>query len=269
MLYYKVRDGKVPLEREKSIMEELVLYFSLKYEGDFQSIYNALINKEQVDEELRQELKQKLKCSYTTVLSDDYPESLKIINCPPFVLYYYGDLSLTKKKMISIAGSREVTEYGKRATHYFATEIANDYVIVSGMARGVDTIAHKSAIECKGKTIAVLGTGIEYCYPRENKVLYDKLKESHLVISEYPGLTPPQRKMFPFRNRIITGLSEKLIITESRQKSGTMITAGYALEQGKDIYCVPSPFDSNSNGCNELIKQGAYILSNIDDLEDD
>ncbi|WP_028042356.1 DNA-processing protein DprA [Candidatus Stoquefichus massiliensis] len=250
-------------------MEELVLYFSLKYEGNFQSIYNALLRKETVDENLRCELKKKLKCSYTTIFSDDYPEALKLINCPPFVLYYYGDLSLVKKKLIGIVGMRDMSDYGKKATQHFTSELVkSDYVIVSGMARGVDTVAHKSAIENKGKTIAVLGTGIEYCYPRENKVLYEELKAHHLVLSEYPDMTAPQKKLFPFRNRIIAGLSQKIMISEARVKSGTMITAGYALEQGKDIYCVPGRFD-DFDGCNELIKQGAKLITNVQDIIED
>lgn len=250
-------------------MEELVLYFSLKYEGDFQSIYNALLRKERVDDNLKCELKKKLKCSYTTIFSDDYPETLKLINCPPFVLYYYGDLSLVNKKLIGIVGMRDMSDYGKKATHYFTSGLVlSDYVIVSGMARGVDTVTHKTAIESNGKTIAVLGTGIEYCYPRENKMLYEELKTHHLVLSEYPFMTSPKKKLFPFRNRIIAGLSEKVVITEARVKSGTMITAGYALEQGKDIYCVPGRFD-DFDGCNDLIKQGAKLITNVQDIIED
>ena len=250
-------------------MEELVLYFSLKYEGDFQSIYNALMRKEQVDEELRCELKKKLKSEYTTLFSHDYPEQLKLINCPPFVLYYYGDLSLVKEKCIGVVGMREVDDYGKRATQDFVKQlIEQDYIIVSGMARGVDTIAHQSTINKNGKTIAVLGTGIEYYYPRENRILYDELKLHHLIMSEYPFMTAPKRKLFPFRNRIISGLSNSLLVTQARQKSGTMITAGYALEQGKEVYCIPGRYD-DYNGCNELIKQGAKMVTNVLDIIED
>lgn len=250
-------------------MEELVLYFSLKYEGHFQSIYNALMQKEQVDEMLRLELKKKLKCQYTTLFSDDYPELLKYINCPPFVLYYYGNLSLVKGKTIGIVGMRDVSEYGRYATKDFAKNLAkNDYVVVSGMARGVDTIAHQSVIDQGGHTIAVLGTGIDYCYPKQNELLYKDLKENHLVMSEYPFMVTPQRKLFPFRNRIISGLSHGILITEARQRSGTMITAGYALEQGKEVYCIPSRYDENS-GCNELIKQGAKLVLNVNDIIED
>lgn len=250
-------------------MEELVLYFSLKYEGDFQKIYNALLNKEKVDEVLRNELKKKLRCRYTTLFSHDYPEFLKMINCPPFVLYYYGDLSLVKDKTIGVVGMRDTNDYGRYATKVFVQDLVkNDYVIVSGMARGVDSIAHQTAIDYGGHTIAVLGTGIEYCYPKNNSILYDELKKHHLVMSEYPFMTAPQRKLFPFRNRIIAGLSKEILITQARQKSGTMITAGYALEQGKEVYCIPSRFD-DYDGCNELIKQGAKLILNVNDIFED
>ena len=250
-------------------MEELVLYFSLKYKGDFQKIYQALMNKEKVDESLRCELKKQLHCSYTTLFSHDYPESLKQINCPPFVLYYYGNLSLVKGKAIGVVGMREMSDYGKEATSCFVKDLVQqNYVIVSGMAKGVDAVAHYSAITNQGKTIAVLGTGIDYCYPWENKDLYDLLKEKQLVMSEYPFKTAPQKRMFPCRNRIIAGLSQSVLLTEAREKSGTMITAGYALEQGKDVYCVPSRFNDYA-GCNELIKQGAKLVTNVQDILED
>ena len=250
-------------------MEELVLYFSLKYDGSFQDIYNALMNKEKVDENLKYELKKGLKCHYTTIFSEDYPEMLKQINCPPFVLYYYGNLSLVKGKTMGVVGMRDVSQYGIHATETFVDELTKaDYVIVSGMARGVDSVAHRCAIEAQGKTVAVLGTGIEYCYPRENKELYEELKQNHLVMSEYPFHVAPQKKLFPFRNRIVSGLSLGILITEARQKSGTMITAGYALEQGKEVYCIPSRFD-DYDGCNELIKQGAKLVLNVEDIIED
>lgn len=250
-------------------MEELVLYFSLKYEGDFQKIYNALINKEEVDEHLKLNLMKKMKCHYITIFSHDYPELLKQINCPPFVLYYYGDLSLLKEKTIGVVGMRNMSDYGKRATHIFVKDLVkNGYTIVSGMARGVDTVAHQNAIAYHGHTIAVLGTGIEYCYPKENRLLYEELKQNHLVLSEYPFMTAPQKHLFPFRNRIIAGLSQCLLISEAKQKSGTMITAGYALEQGKNIYCIPGRFD-DYEGCNTLIRQGAQLVLNVCDILED
>lgn len=250
-------------------MEELVLYFSLKYQGDFQKIYNALMNKERVDENLKCELMKQLQCSYITIFSEGYPQRLKHIDCPPFVLYYYGQLALLKEKTIGVVGMRDMSDYGKRATQVFVKGLVEqNYVIVSGMARGVDTVAHRTAMAYGGKTVAVLGTGIEYCYPQDNKMLYEKLKSDHLVLSEYPFQTAPQKRLFPFRNRLIAGLSRSLLISEAKEKSGTMITAGYALEQGKEIYCVPSRFD-DYRGCNQLIKQGAKLVLGVSDIIED
>ena len=136
------------------------------------------------------------------------------------------------------------------------------------MAKGVDGVAHQTAIDHHGKTIAVLGTGIEYCYPYCHKDIYEQLKKDHLVISEYPFMTSPQRKLFPFRNRIVAGLSQAVLISEAKRKSGTMITVGYALEQGKDVYAVPSRID-DYQGCNAIIQQGAKLILNVEDIIED
>lgn len=247
-------------------MEEILLYFSLKYEGDFRMIFNALQRKEPIDEELKEDLFGQVKCNYTTLFSEDYPDSLKEINDPPFVIYYYGDLSLVKKKCIGVVGMRSMSHYGVEATKYFVEKLVyNDYAIVSGMAKGIDTVSHQTAIDVQGQTIAVLGTGIDYCYPYANKTLYKKLKENYLVMSEYPARTNPTRRSFPLRNRIVAGLSQAILVIEAKEKSGTMITVGYALEQGKDIYCVPSRY-CDFQGCNELIKQGAKLINSIEDV---
>ncbi len=250
-------------------MERTLLYLSLKYHGDFNKIMKAIKEHEEVDFDLMNDLIKTVHCKYTTLLSDDYPERLKTIPSPPFVLYYYGNLDLVKNKTIGIVGMRQMSDYGKQATDYFAKNLVlNDYTIVSGMAKGVDAIAHLAAINNHGSTIAVLGTGIDYIYPKENSLLYEKLKKNQLIMSEYPHLTTPSKRQFPFRNRIIAGLSDSLLITEARIKSGTMITAGYALEQGKTIYCIPSRY-YDYNGCNELIKQGASLVLNVADIIED
>lgn len=250
-------------------MEENLLYFSLKYHGDFYRILKALKEKERIDEELKKQLIKQVKCQYTTICSDDYPECLKTIDNPPFVLYYYGNLSLLQNKTMGVVGMRQMSDYGKQATQYFCEQLVKEgFTIVSGMAKGIDAIAHQKAITCGGKTVAILGTGIDYCYPKENRFLYEELKKNQLVMSEYPLLCAPQKKMFPFRNRIIAGLSQAILITEARLRSGTMITAGFALEQGKEIFCVPSRYDDHC-GCNELIKQGASLVTNIQDIVED
>ena len=246
-------------------MEDILLYFSLKYKGQFDLIYKALERKERVDESLKEELFKTIKSSYTTIISDDYPQQLKYINCPPFVLYYYGSLSLLDKDCIAVIGKRDCSEYGVQATRVIVKEpVKNDIVIVSGMAKGIDGVSHRTAIRSKGHTVAVLGSGIDYPYPPMNEDLYYVLK-NELVLSEYPGSTPPRKDHFPKRNRIIAGLSKKLLVTEADLKSGTMITVGFALEQGKDVLAVPGRV-YDSKGCNALIQQGAKLVMNVEDI---
>lgn len=247
-------------------MEEILLYFSLKYQGDFKKIYQALERKEKVDEKIKTELLKQLQCNYTTILSDDYPESLKHISCPPFVLYYYGDLSLTKNSCIGVIGMRVPSGYGRSVTNKMVHDLVKEnYTIVSGMALGIDAIAHRSAIDNDGKTIAVLGSGIDYCYPKRNREIYEIMKTSHLIVSEYPGKLVPNPDHFPNRNRIISALSESILVTEAKQKSGTMITVGHALDQGKNIFCIPGRIDDNP-GCNRLIQQGAKLVMDVNDV---
>lgn len=247
-------------------MEEILLYFSLKYNGDFEKIYKALENKEKVDENQKKELLKKVSANYTTMVSKDYPSALKHISCPPFVIYYYGDLQFVNDKNIGVVGMRIPSLYGISATEKMvASLVEKGYTIVSGMALGVDAIAHRSAIKNNGRTIAVLGSGIDYCYPKKNKDIYEILKDKQLIISEYPGAVVPSPTSFPKRNRIIAGLSESILVTEAMLKSGTMITVGHALEQGKDIYCIPGRI-TDYLGCNHLIQQGAKLINKVEDI---
>lgn len=248
-------------------MEEILLYFSIIYQGDYEKILKALKTKEVVDYKKKEMILKEVKSKYTTIISDDYPKALKEINCPPIVLFYYGDLTLINEKLVGVIGMRNPSNYGlKVTTHIVKKLVENDYVIVSGMARGVDGIAHRSAINFNGKTIAVLGSGIDFPYPKANIDIYKSIKDSCLVISEYPGATKPTKDKFPIRNRLIAGLSSKLIVTEARLKSGTMITANFALDQGKDIYVVPNDYFNINDGCNYLIQQGAFLLTKDSDL---
>lgn len=256
-------------------MEEILLYYSLKYNGDFEKIFNALSRKEKVDEKLRSELKSDLKCQYVTFLSDNYPKKLKEINCLPFVLYYYGNLDLLNSDLIAITGTTSPDEYGIKMTKQFTKDLVkSNQIIVGGLAKGVDIIAHSTALENNGSTIAVLPCGIEKCYPKENEKLYNEIKENHLLISEYPFATEPNQQLIPFRNRLISGLSDKVLITQCQEDSvRAIVTAGYAIEQGKDVYCVPGEIDTEFQGCNRLIQQGAYSVLSIEgiveDIEDD
>ena len=247
-------------------MEEILLYLSLKYQGQFDKIYQAIKDKEKPDEEEFKKMKERLKCSYTTIVSDDYPQCLRDIACPPFVLYYYGDLSLIDKKTIGVIGMRYPSEYGIEVTQSFVHDLVDkDYIIVSGLALGIDGIAHRQAIASNGKTIAVLGCGIDYCYPSVHLDLYEEIKRNHLLVSEYPLNLSPKKWYFPARNRLIAGLSKNLLVTEAKEKSGTMITVGFALEQGKDVMAVPSPFNGHE-GCNMLIQQGAKLVKSVEDI---
>lgn len=248
-------------------LEKVLLYFSFKYNGNFDDIYRAVVNKEIINEEYLYDKLKDLKCRYTTIVSSDYPEPLKSVNCPPFVLFYYGDLSLIDEKTIGVVGTTNPSTYGEKATQYFVKGLVeNNYVIVGGMGLGIDTVSEKETIENNGKTIAVLGSGIDYCYPPQNQQLYDELKNNHLVISEYPEKLKPKEKNFLARNRLIAGFSSSILVTEINLKSSSMYTISSALDGGKDIICVPSAITNINNGCNDLIENGAFMCNSLEDL---
>ena len=194
-----------------------------------------------------------------TLCSDKYPSSLKQIYDPPCVLYCKGDISLLSEQTerIAVVGTRAVTRYGKDVTREFSAAFAKAGIcVVSGLARGVDSQAHRVALEEGGKTIAVLGCGADVIYPPENAQLYADIAEKGLIVSEYPPATPPHAFRFPERNRIISGLSKGVLVTEAGRGSGSMITADLAIEQGRDLYVVPgSIFSQTSRGCNDKIKE--------------
>lgn len=249
-------------------MEDILLYFALKYDDDFNSIYKALENKEAVDYQLYERLKSKFQCRYTTLVSKDYPNKLKEIDCPPFVLFYYGDLSLLEDKIVAVVGKRKTSEYGKRITKTITSKLVkNDYTVLSGMSTGTDVIAHQTAINENGKSIAVSGCGIDMIYPKSNQELYNLIKNNHLLISEYPFDTKPEKKRFIKSDRLISGLSDEVIVTECDKESSSMIVTRFAIEQSKNVYCVPSNIDTNYQGCNELIKHGADIFISVEDLD--
>ena len=247
-------------------MNEILLYFAIKYEGDFEKIYNAIMSKEKIDYSLFNKYKEEITCQYTTVISSNYPLKLKNLNRPPFVLFYEGNLDLINKKCIAVIGSRNNSEYGKEMCETIIKELVNyNYVIISGLARGIDIIAHENTINNNGLTIGVLGNGLDYYYPKENKDIQEIIKTKGLLISEYPPLCKPQKNNFPARNRIIAALCDGLLVIEAKRKSGTMITVNEALNLGKDIMCVPNKAMENS-GCNYLIKNGAYLVENAKDI---
>lgn len=247
-------------------MEDIILYFAVKYEGDFEKIFYAIMSKEEVDYSKVKEYKDSLDCEYSTIISKDYPLKLKQLKRPPFVVFYKGDLSLLNNKCISIIGSRKNTEYGEKITRQIVKElIFNNINIISGLALGIDSIAHEESLNNSGKTIAVLGNGVNEYYPYRNIKLQNKIRSKGLLISEYPPNIKPSRINFPKRNRIIAALCDALLVIEANKRSGTMITVNEALNLGKDIMCVPNRVDEDS-GCNELIKNGAYLVENAFDV---
>ncbi len=199
-----------------------------------------------------------------------YPERLKNIDSYPYALFLRGKLPDEKKVSIAIVGARNCTAYGKEVARWYARELAKAGIqVISGMAYGVDSYAHKGAIEENVDTYAVLGCGIDICYPRENFELYMHMSKQGGVISEYGPGVPGRAFQFPLRNRIISGLSDGILVVEARERSGSLITADMALEQGKDIFAIPGRIgDKLSEGCMNLIKEGAIpTLSPTDIIE--
>lgn len=198
-----------------------------------------------------------------TILDEDYPFLLKNIHDPPVILYLIGnDLNFNENLTVSVIGSRHPTPYGEKVARLVVEYFSHPQVtVISGMAIGIDSIAQITALNLEMNSIAVLGSGVDVCYPRSKQKLYQDLIQKGSIISEYPPGTPPKAYHFPYRNRIISGLCKKLVVAEAGLKSGTMITAQCALEQGRDIYAIPgSIFMKESQGCHQLINDGARIL---------
>lgn len=205
------------------------------------------------------------------ISDDNYPAKLKNIYAPPITIFAKGDISLLNSKSIAIVGSREPSKYGIYVAEKFSKELSKEGItIVSGLARGIDTFAHVGALSSFSKTIAVLGSGIDVVYPKENAKYYREISEKGLIISEYIVGTAPESKNFPQRNRIISGLSDGVLVVEARKNSGTMITTDFALEQGKELYVIPGNITSNlSAGTNNLIKEGAKLVTDVYEILED
>ena len=246
-----------------------IIAMSIKYNGNWNKIYRAICHREEIEDKYIEKA-EALKCGAITLVDADYPEHLKHVKDPPIVLYYYGDKSLliNYRNNISVVGSRDYSPYGEKMTIEIVGELARrGYNIVSGLAIGIDSIAHNVAIDNGAKTIAVLPGGIDYCYPPSHKKIYNIIKKNHLLISEIPGDSAPEQISFPIRNRIIAGLSKTLLVTEAHPLSGTLTTVLLALEGNSDVMCVPYPVGENSE-CNRLIMNGASLVENADDVVD-
>ena len=209
-----------------------------------------------------------------TLADEEYPPLLREIDSPPFVLYIKSSLSRAKLKILfsspslAVVGTRKMTSYGCQATKQLVQGLAQaGLVIISGMARGVDSVAHQTALESGGKTVAVLGCGVNIIYPPENRKLYQSILENGAVISEFPPGIPPQPGNFPSRNRIIAGMSLGTLVSEGARRSGSLITAFLAAKFGRDVFAVPGPINSDlSAGPMFLIKNGAKLVSETKDI---
>jgi len=210
-------------------------------------------------------------CSLISYFDDAYPETLRHTHLAPALLYCRGNISLLARPSLAVVGSRKPSRtHESLAQEYSYGAAKQGWNVVSGLALGIDTAAHMGALAAGGATIAVMATGIDRCYPAKNSALHQEICESGLVITEMPLGSPPLRPHFPRRNRIVSGLSAGVLVVEAGLKSGSLITARYALEQNREVYAVPgSPSSLSSQGCNHLIRQGARLISSTEELISD
>ncbi|HAF49285.1 MAG TPA: DNA-protecting protein DprA [Anaerolineaceae bacterium] len=230
-------------------------FLRLRKQIDLDQVYESILEKD---------------IKVLTLLDDDYPRLLREIDQSPPVIYVKGTLTPADEFAIAIVGTRRVSEYGQQITRDISIFLAgHGLTIVSGLARGVDGIAHRHALEAGGRTIAVLGSGVDVIYPPEHRKLAEAISENGAVISDYPLGTQPEGINFPPRNRIISGLSLGTIVVEAGDRSGALITADFALEQGRDVFAVPgNVLSPASRGTNRLIQNGAYAMVSPQDVLD-
>ena len=226
---------------------------SVMYQGDWDKIAKALQDDVQA-------IDIPIKDSYITIYDSEYPDSLRKLRFPPWVLFYSGDISLLRKPMLTMIGSRQMTDYAKWLVEESVMNLKERFVLVSGLAKGVDGYVHTMAIQ-GGHTIAVIGSGLDIHYPYENEHLYQQLQKTDLILSEYPSGTGVRKHHFPWRNRILAALGESVIVIAAKIRSGTMCTVNEAISLDKDIYVFPHLYRSEQGmGCNKLIADGAQIL---------
>lgn len=206
---------------------------------------------------------------YVTIWDENYPELLREIADPPYVLYGKGNRELlVHRNKIAVVGTRNPSLYRKASIQSILHPLLQkEWLIVSGFARGIDTIAHEIAVQKKHATIAVLGHGLRYMYPKENDLFYEMWKEYMLLLTEYPPHYPPRKWYFPKRNRIISGLCQGVLVVEAKARSGSLITADLALEQNREVFALPGPaFQESAAGTNQLIQQGAKLVQKVEDI---
>ncbi|HEO4171155.1 TPA: DNA-processing protein DprA [Streptococcus agalactiae] len=222
-------------------------------------------NYKQLDlKKLRQEFK---KFPVLSILDSNYPLELKEIYNPPVLLFYQGNIELLSKPKLAVVGARQASQIGCQSVKKIIKETNNQFVIVSGLARGIDTAAHVSALKNGGSSIAVIGSGLDVYYPTENKKLQEYMSYNHLVLSEYFTGEQPLKFHFPERNRIIAGLCQGIVVAEAKMRSGSLITCERALEEGREVFAIPGNIiDSKSDGCHHLIQEGAKCIISGKDI---
>lgn len=248
-----------------------------------QNIWNENFNNYPIEEDTKlkltsQELKNQAEKLYeyslknnikiTSYIDDNYPRNLKELSSPPPVLFYKGTLTPTDECAVAIVGSRYASDYGKNICKQITTALSElNITVVSGMAKGIDSTAHESSLAHNNRTIAVLGNGVDIIYPYENKNLYSQIINNGCILSEFYPTVKPIARHFPIRNRIISGLSLATIVIEAQEKSGSLITASFAAEQGREVFAVPGNINTrHSTGTNKLIKDGARIFTSVTDV---
>lgn len=202
-----------------------------------------------------------------SILDKEYPLELKNIYNPPVLLFYQGDLDLLARPKLAVVGSRNASQMGVAAVKKIIQDLSKQFVIISGLARGIDTAAHLASLKSGGATIAVIGTGLDVHYPKENRRLQDYIAKNHLLLSEYEAHSQPLKYHFPERNRIIAGLSQGVMVAEAKIRSGSLITCERAMEEGRDVFVVPGNIlDGQSEGCHHLIQEGAKCITSGFDI---
>lgn len=241
-------------------LREAILWYALESQGEWQQIALRIKNKAPVQ-------RVRYPGSFVTIVDPEYPSCFRQLRYPPWILFYEGDFSYLQKRGIAIIGSRNCTSSALNNTKIITDRLKKRYVIVSGLAKGIDSMAHRCSLD--QKTIGFIGCGLDTIYPKENAFLYQEMSRRHLILSEYPMHTKPLAHHFPWRNRLIAASCDALIVIQAKCKSGTMHTVNECLELSKPVYCVPSAFeDKEHTGCNWLIQNGAYIIVEESDLDE-
>jgi DNA processing protein len=252
------------------------LEFLLKNFGPVQKIWSngPKLNPQwenNIDLDREMERLDKLEIKALTLEDINYPKLLEETEFAPFLLFIKGNTATLNKPSIAVVGTRKMTDYGRRVTTSLVSDLASKLTIVSGLARGVDGWAHRVCLQNKGKTVAVLGHGLDQIYPPEHRSLAEEIiKSGGALVSEYPLGYPINKVNFPQRDRILAGMTLGTLVIEGGQKSGTKITAGFAADYGREVFCVPGPIDSpQSDGSAELIQQGAKLVTKAQDIYDE